>query len=134
MPAQILNSTRERGSLWLRAENRLLEEDRVLLKFEAGNKPQIANEVLQLARAKREECDRKKWKYTRENGRVIELRTVITNVTTYVQRFISVGNVISSYDPVHFALPWAGVKILLQVRRRPLPSSVLIRGQVRDQR
>lgn len=34
----------------------------------------------------------------------------------WVEKFISIGDVVVSFDPTHAALPWAGVRLLLQVR------------------
>jgi len=33
----------------------------------------------------------------------------------WVKKFRDVGDVVVQYDPTHAALPWAGVRLLLQV-------------------
>ena len=43
------------------------------------------------------------------------VRDILERVAFWLDKLKSVGDVISSFDPVHLALPWAGVRFLLVV-------------------
>jgi hypothetical protein len=49
------------------------------------------------------------------NGETVHLRDKVQKIVTCLDKFQAVGDIISSYDPVHLALPWAGIKFLIQV-------------------
>jgi hypothetical protein len=49
-------------------------------------------------------------------GCEIKVRDVANNVVKFLNKFRAVGDVAASFDPVHAGLPWAGVKMLLEVR------------------
>jgi hypothetical protein len=40
---------------------------------------------------------------------------VWNKVTKWITSMISIVDTVVQYDPVHAALPWAGVKLILQV-------------------
>jgi ankyrin repeat domain-containing protein 50 len=63
---------------------------------------------------KREECEEKRWKFN-INGRQIILRDVAEKVIVWINKFKEIGDVAVNFDPIHAALPWAGVRFLLQV-------------------
>lgn len=48
-------------------------------------------------------------------GGVIIVRDVLEKVAHWIKRFLQVGDVIVNYDPGHTALPWAAVRLILQV-------------------
>ncbi len=68
-----------------------------------------------LAEAKREQCDQGRWKFT-FRGRELVLRDKAEKVIAWLDKFKQVGDVAVNYDPQHAALPWAGVRLLLEVR------------------
>ena len=37
-------------------------------------------------------------------------------VVGWLNRFTAVGDVVANVDPVHVGLPWAGIRLLLEVR------------------
>jgi predicted nicotinamide N-methyase len=39
-----------------------------------------------------------------------------TKIIAWLDKFKQVGNMVVQYDPHHFALPWAGVRFLLEVQ------------------
>jgi hypothetical protein len=58
--------------------------------------------------------EEKKW--TIEiGGKTVVLRDKVQKIVAWLNKFKEVGDIISSYDPVHLALPWAGMKFLIQV-------------------
>lgn len=101
-----------RYSAWKQAFDELEDEDRQLLD------PCDIQDCLVKMRAatkrQREACDAKCWKYTK-NGETIVLRDIADKLITWVDRFKTIGDVVSSFDPTHAALPWAGFRFLLEV-------------------
>jgi hypothetical protein len=57
----------------------------------------------------------KRWKYTKRNGEVVILRDVFEDIMKWVSKFKAVGDMAVQYGPAHAALPWAGVRLLLQL-------------------
>lgn len=43
------------------------------------------------------------------------MRDLFTSVVHWLEKFQSIGDVIVNYDPVHAALPWAAVRVFLQM-------------------
>ena len=58
---------------------------------------------------------KKGWKFTWKGEEVI-LRDVADKVLWWIQKFRDIGDILVQYDPVHSAIPWAGVRFILQVR------------------
>ena len=65
------------------------------------------------------QCIARRWKYTKKTGETVILRDLLDKVLKWVDLFKQVGDVAVSFDPTHAALPWAGVRFLLQVQQRP---------------
>ncbi|KAM6514315.1 hypothetical protein FALCPG4_015465 [Fusarium falciforme] len=57
----------------------------------------------------------KSWSFKRKNGEVVFVRDVLAKAAKWVNHFKAVGDIAVQYDPVHAALPWAGVRFLLNV-------------------
>src|SRR5436190_22265216 len=113
--------TNDRGSmLWNEALKSLPHEDQKTIS--ATPKPlsklELLENVLDAAVDKQEECNCRKWKFTL-NGREIVLADHAASVIQWLKKFKEVGDVAVNYDPVHAALPWAGIGFLLQVREIP---------------
>jgi len=68
-----------------------------------------------LTKQKRAECEKRGWKLE-YNGQQVILRDVAEKVIVWLNKFKEVGDIAMNFDPVHLALPWAGVRFLLQVR------------------
>ena len=55
----------------------------------------------------------------------ISIREHFDKIVSWVQKFIAIGDTIVTYDPGHAALPWAAMRLILQVWRIvPLYSAV----------
>ena len=80
------------------------------------SKLELLENMLDAAVDKQQECDRWKWKFTL-NGLDVVLADHAANVIHWLKKFKEVGDVAVNYDPVHAALPWAGVRFLLHVRQ-----------------
>ena len=49
------------------------------------------------------------------NGESFFVRDVLEQVSRWVKKFVEVGDAAVQYDPGHAALPWAAVRLILQV-------------------
>lgn len=76
----------------------------------------ILEEILDQVKAKKEICLLKGWKYTNFSGKVVIIRDVLDKVVVWIQKFKDIGDIVVQYDPSHAALPWSGIRFLLQVR------------------
>jgi hypothetical protein len=103
-------------SLWTLAIKKLTEDDKRAIKFHTlGNKLEILSDVQELAEKAREECVARRWRYTRKGGEPVIFRDLFNKILHWINRFKQIGDSVMQYDPGHAALPWAGVRFLLQV-------------------
>ncbi|KAH0536068.1 hypothetical protein FGG08_007034 [Glutinoglossum americanum] len=104
----------QKKDLWEKAVHTLSDRDP---EFDFGSADRLAvlNDVLTVVEAKKQRCMQRRWKYTKHNGDIIILRDVFEKIATWVEKFKAVGNAVVQYDPIHASLPWAGVRLLLQV-------------------
>ncbi len=49
-------------------------------------------------------------------GRTVVLKEKADKVVGWLNRFAAVGDVVANVDPVHVGLPWAGIRLLLEVK------------------
>jgi len=59
-------------------------------------------------------------------GREIDVQERAGRLVSWLAKFREVGDIAMQYDPVHAALPWAGVRFILLVRSAAHP---LYRGR-----
>lgn len=62
-------------------------------------------------RAKRENITGQ-WK-VKWGGKEINVREKAEKLVGWITKFKEIGDIVSQYDPVHAALPWAGVRFIL---------------------
>ena len=62
----------------------------------------------------------------RKSGEIVILRELFRKVVKWLQRFKKIGDIVVQYDPVHAALPWAGVRFLLEVSYHWKPEGRLV--------
>ncbi len=55
-----------------------------------------------------------KWRFETRHGE-IDIREKFGKIVSWVQKFIEIGDVAVNYDPGHAALPWAALRLVLQV-------------------
>lgn len=103
--------------LWAEALAKLRKEDQLRLKSVQSDQRTVLEDVLVLVKDKQKESLRKRWSFKRKNGDRIVLRDQFEKIADWVTKFIEAGDVVVQFDPHHAALPWAGVKFLLQVSR-----------------
>lgn len=67
------------------------------------------------AKEKQRSCLEKRWVFA-FRGRTIVLKEEANKVIRWLNRFKAVGDIVANADPVHVGLPWAGIRLLLEVR------------------
>ncbi|KAL6794836.1 hypothetical protein GGI42DRAFT_363259 [Trichoderma sp. SZMC 28013] len=102
-------------SLWEAALQKLPDSEKSLISVENGNKLEILHQILALAEDKKEICLQRRWKFKKKGGEVVIIRDKLEKIMTWITRLKEVGSTIVQYDPVHAAVPWAGILIILQV-------------------
>jgi hypothetical protein len=80
----------------------------------AEGKRAILTQLLRKIEVKKAEWEDKRWRYHRK-GEVVIVMDVWNKVTRWITSMIAVVDTIVQYDPVHAALPWAGIKLIFQV-------------------
>jgi hypothetical protein len=105
--------------LWAEALQKLSDKDKAaVLQLcpppQTNPQSHTPLQLIAMVEKKREECEEKRWKFN-INGRQIILRDVAEKVIVWINKFKEIGDVAVNFDPIHAALPWAGVRFLLQV-------------------
>ena len=71
-------------------------------------------DLLKAAQEKQKICSDKRWTFT-IRGRPVMLREEADKVIVWLDRFKAVGDIAVNADPIHAGLPWAGIRLLLEV-------------------
>lgn len=71
-------------------------------------------QALAAAKEKQRCCDEKRWTFTFA-GQAVTVKDEADKVVHWLNRFKAVGDIVVNVDPVHAGLPWAGVRLLLEV-------------------
>lgn len=101
--------------IWAIAFEKLSDEEKAALPHSSSDpKLDILENLRVIVNLKRDECEKKGWKFE-FRGRQIILRDVAEKIVFCINKFKEVGDVTVNFDPVHAALPWAGIRFLLQV-------------------
>ena len=112
--AEAMSDKNEAGNLWGQALGSLSEKDKNTLEAsKTGSKLDI-EELLVAAKAKRDICLKNQWEFE-FRGRAVNLRYQADKIISWLAKFKEVGDMAIQYDPSHAALPWAGIRFLLQV-------------------
>lgn len=74
----------------------------------------VLQSVLDAARGKQRLCESEQWTFT-FSGRTLVLRNEAEKIVKWLDRFKAAGDVVANADPIHVGLPWAGVRMLLEV-------------------
>ena len=72
------------------------------------------DDVYGKARELQQRCSRKRWPWTYK-GRPVYINDTMDKVVQLLDKFMSVGDVIANVDPIHVGLPWAGIRVILEV-------------------
>lgn len=68
---------------------------------------------------------REKWRYTRRSEETVILWDLFDKVVNWIDIFKQIGDVAVQNDPVHAALPLAGVRFILQVAANKLQKRII---------
>lgn len=120
----LMSTSRRSRDLWVQALETFSEEERALVDFGDTNLLDVLNSVAALADDKKKQCLQNRWS-VKVFGRKVILRDVFSKICIWIQKFKEIADVVVQYDPAHAALPWAGVRLLLQVG---LPSISVFRN------
>ena len=109
-----------RNDLWADAAGQLSDEERQHINFNRPDKLQILVKLrADVEKSKQTSID-KRWKIVRKSGETVVVRDVFEKIVRWVDTFKQIGDIAVQYDPVHASLPWAGIRLVLQVRRAEL--------------
>ncbi|KAK1813872.1 hypothetical protein LTR12_011704, partial [Friedmanniomyces endolithicus] len=59
-------------------------------------------------------CANKRWSWT-YRGRKVYVHDQVDKVVQLLDKFKSVGDVVANVDPIHVGLPWAGIRLILEL-------------------
>ena len=100
---------------------RLSDDDRASLQdhiFHSASDIDLAlDQALAAAKEAQRSCEEKRWKFTFP-GRTVIVKEEADKLVGWLNRFTAVGDVVANIDPVHVGLPWAGIRLLLEVKAR----------------
>lgn len=102
---------------WAIALNCLTPEDRQAVVSDGQDKLDVLNCLQDETNKAKEASIEKRWRYRRpgHEGETVILRDLFGKIATWLNRFREIGDIVVQYDPYHAALPWAGVRLLIQV-------------------
>jgi ankyrin repeat domain-containing protein 50 len=101
--------------LWADALKTLSDQDQAAFQAHSDSDLGRLLHLRAIAEQKRDDCEKRGWKF-KLNGREIILRDLAQKIIVWIDKFKEVGDIAANFDPVHVALPWAGIRFLLQVR------------------
>lgn len=105
-------------NLWASARSRLPDKDKktisVFVPLNEIGTTSMPSTLLQAVRTKREMCEKNNWNF-QYKGRTIRLQDHADRILIWIEKFKAVGDIAVNADPVHAGLPWAGIRLLLQV-------------------
>lgn len=116
LPTREKNQNVEPKSLWdLALQNLSTEERTAIVQNSPDSKLDVLTKLQIAVEKKRDACDEKKWKFE-FHGRQIILRDLADKLIKHIDYFKQVGDIVVNFDPGHAALPWAGIRFVLQVK------------------
>ncbi|KAF4418418.1 ankyrin 1 [Fusarium acutatum] len=112
-----VSSTRntDAQSLWDQAFNSLGADLKTSLGQAATHKRDILAAALEAAENRKATSLRKRWNFKRSNGEVVIIRDVLEKIAKWIDSFKAVGDAAVQFDASNASLPWAAVRLLLQV-------------------
>ncbi|GKZ28538.1 hypothetical protein AbraIFM66950_008397 [Aspergillus brasiliensis] len=105
-------------SLWARALSALPDKDQRMFGTLGAASPPVSQklgDIIAAIETQRDHCKRHKWSTISIGDKELIIRDVCAKIVSCVNRFACVVDVVVSFDPVHAALPWAGVRFVLQL-------------------
>ena len=99
------------------------DEDRKNIDFGRLDRLGVLSDLHEVTEKSREECVKRRWRYTRKSGESVILVDLFGKIVKWIDLFKQVADIAIQYDPAHAALPWAGIRFLLQVRSTKIGES-----------
>jgi hypothetical protein len=87
----------------------------LLLPTSATSVDAAFNELHACTKELRKRCAIKRWSWNYK-GRQVYLSDQVDKVVQLLDKFKAAGDLVANVDPVHVGLPWAGIRIILEVR------------------
>ncbi|VUC22857.1 unnamed protein product [Clonostachys rosea] len=103
------------NDLWAAAIQGLDDEVRGQINIAQEDKQKTINDLLAATERARKCMIDKSLSFKRKNGETVFVRDVLARAAKWINHFKEVGDIIVQYDPAHAALPWAGVRFLLNI-------------------
>lgn len=106
--------------IWNKAFEALDEVDKETLRRLGCTGPSpdgglgLTDSLVELCKDKHQQCVDSRWTFA-FRGKTIVLRNVTDRITDWLEKFKTIGDVAVNADPLHAGLPWAAVRLLLQV-------------------
>ncbi len=102
---------------WATALDLLSSEDRQAIAFDGQDRLDVLNDLQNETNNARIKSIERRWRchWPGRGGETVILRDLFSKIVTWLNRFKEIGDIMVQYDPVHAALPWAGVRFLLMV-------------------
>ena len=109
--------TEASNTLWAVALNHPTVEDRQAISLDGQGGLDILKDLQILVNDAKAKSIEKRWRCRRpgRGGETVILRDLFGKIANWLNRFKEIGDIVVQYDPSHAALPWAGVRFLLQV-------------------
>lgn len=85
------------------------------INFAQYEKIDVLKDLREKAETSRNQFMISRWKYTRKSGETVIIRDVLEKFLRWLDMFKGIGDVAIQYDPTHATLPWAGIRLILQV-------------------
>jgi hypothetical protein len=76
----------------------------------------VLHDALMAAREKKKICESKRWTFS-FRGCIVRLQDEADKIISWLNRFKQMGNIAVNADPIHAGLPWAGIRLLLEVHK-----------------
>ena len=118
----------EASDLWNQAYNELPSEykqDLERVSNTDGGKPEKLDALLELAMEAKKKNIARQWKL-KLGSKEINVRDKLEKLVGWIERFKEVVNIAVQFDPVHAALPWAGVRFILDACSSQLTKTLIV--------
>ncbi|KAI9653168.1 MAG: hypothetical protein M1821_007708 [Bathelium mastoideum] len=103
------------NDIWARAAAQLSDDEKRTINFSRSDKRKILAELHAEVEKSRQKSLESRWRYTRKSGEIVIIRDVFDKMVRWIDMAKQIGDVAVQYDPVHASLPWAGIRLVLQI-------------------
>ena len=100
---------------WNQALSYLDPKKRRFLPIDEGTSQLDIDSIIEVARIKKAQCVEKRWRF-RVGDTTFNLSKKAENIISCVNKLKEIGDIAVQYDAGHAALPWAAIRLVLQVR------------------